>query len=421
MNLLDLDLQKCIHCGLCLESCATYAVALEETEGPRGRLALMKAVAQERLPLEEAAPHLLRCLDCRACEAACPSGVPYGEIWETFRLRLERVMPAPAPVARWRRLLIRSLLPYPTRLRVLALLWRTAQALGLTRLAAWLAGLRPGLAVFAETAAAHRVQIPFTPHGVFSPYGEKRGTVALFRGCVQDAFYARANRATLEVLRHLGFEVHIPREQTCCGAVAYHTGDPEHARELARRNIQVLESGPWQAVVNHIGGCGAMLKEYPRLFAQDPHWEDRARRFSVMVEDATAFVARHWRPLPLKPIGPYRAVYVDSCHLRHVQGVKEPPRAILRRIPGLTLVELEHPDRCCGSAGVYSLTQPRMALDMLEAKLEDVARADPNLLVVANPGCALHLERGLWRKGWRLPVRYVLEVVAEALSTPGFS
>lgn len=410
---LQADLSRCIHCGLCLNVCPTYVVLRREPDGPRGRLALMKAVARGELALEEAGPYLLRCLDCRACEAACPSGVTYGSIWEPFRAALEEEGQTPG-VARAMAKVMRRMLPHRNALRWAARGAALARKSGLLPLAERTLGrLNPHLEALIGMALVAQEPAPMLRPGVYPAHGERRGAVAFFLGCVQDAFYARANAAAVAVLRHNGYDVHIPAGQTCCGAVAWHSGDVQHARRLARRNLAAFapdpdENGESLPVVNAIGGCGATLQEYGHLLGTP-----EAQALAARAMDITAFLAEHLRESPTRPL-PLRVVYVDSCHLRNVQKVMDAPRVLLRRIPQLELVEPAHPERCCGSAGLYSLLQPDLSLRILEAKVEEITETQADVVAVTNVGCGLHVARGLRKRGQPLPVVHVVELLAQA-------
>ncbi len=397
-------LDDCIRCGLCLPACPTYRIARTEMEAPRGRIVLMRAAADGLVDVGGAfREHLDSCLGCRSCETACPSGVRYGDLLERTREAIEAERPRSRGerLARW--LFLRQLLPHRRRLRALASLARIARALGLIRLAR--RGFVPErLRRAAALAPATGGERPADRRPA-PALGEKRGTVALFRGCVQDAFLGRVNAATVRVLQRNGFEVHFPAGETCCGAAALHLGETE----LARRNVEAF-GRPYDALVSNAGGCGALLKDYPRLLAGVA--DSEAGRFANRVRDAGELLAGRLRETPAAVSG--RATYADSCHLRHAQGVASAPRELLRSIPGLELVELERPEHCCGSAGVYNLTRPEDADRVLDLKLEDVAATGAGLLVTTNPGCQLQLAAGVRRAGLDLEVLHLMELLDRA-------
>ncbi len=428
-------LDACIGCGLCLPACPTYEIARTEMEGPRGRIALMRAASQGRVDVGGAfREHLDSCLGCRSCETACPSGVRYGALLEQTRevtyadrphSRLERL-------ARW--VCLRQLLPHRRRLRVLAGLARAARAVGLVRLAEmelvpdWLR--RPAALLPPPDGEGGGISAALRPAPAI---GDRRGTVALFRGCVQDAFLPAVNAATVRVLQRNGYQVHFPAGETCCGAAALHMGEKELARELARRNLEAFdpsrgEPAELDAIVSNAGGCGAMLKEYPELLAdgltgaRDP----AAELFAGKVCDVSEFLADrlHVPPdgttLGRPPEGgpTKRATYADSCHLRHAQKVASAPRDLLRRIPGLELVELARPDFCCGSAGVYNLLRPEDADRVLDVKMEDLRATGAELIVTTNPGCQLQLAAGVRRAGLDARVVHLVELLDRAYGPP---
>lgn len=397
----------------------------------------MRAAAEGRIPLGGAFDrHIALCLACRACETACPSGVRYGALVEASRVVLAQA--APRAGRTLRRLLLEHLLARVDRLRRLARLARLYQASGLQRLVRAL-GLLPGrLAALeallppqpapavrtAPSAALLPQPAPATaaalPAEEQPASGAFRGGVAFFHGCVQEAFLPQVNRATVRVLRRNGFEVRVPLRQTCCGAPALHLGEEEVARRLARQNIEAFAGDGSAAIVTNAGGCGAALKEYGRLLAEDPAYAQRAREFASRVRDFSEFLAAH---LHVPPAGEVRAraVYVDSCHLRHVQKVVRPPRDLLRAVPGIDLVELQAPDHCCGSAGVYNILQPAVARAVLEAKMADVARAAPQLVVTTNTGCHLQLLAGVRRAGLQARVVHLAELLEESYAGGGES
>lgn len=395
--------RKCVHCGLCLPACPTYQVFHTEMDAPRGRIALMMAAAEGRIPLDgPLSRHLSLCLGCRACETACPSGVPYGFLLETARLAIEEDRHPPLHERLLRRMALREMLPHAGRLRLLAHLTHTAQRLGLLRLTDALPDRWRRLKVMAGLVPP-AIATTFTRPGVYPAQGKPRGRVAFFTGCVQEALLSHVNAATVRVLQRNGYEVHVVPEQTCCGAVAYHLGDEVTARELARRNV-VAFAGEYDAVVNNAGGCGAMLKEYALLLADDPAWADSARRFAARVRDVTEFLADRLHVPPSGSVSG-RVTYVDSCHLRHAQRVVSQPRQILRQIPGLELVELSQPDHCCGSAGVYNIVHPDTAEAILDAKMAEIAQTRADFVATTNTGCYFQLWHGV--RQWNLNARVV--------------
>ena len=409
----DADLSRCVHCGLCLQHCPTYIETGLETESPRGRLYLMRALTEGRAePTANALGHLDLCLQCRNCEAVCPSGVPYGRIMERARATVLGSSFAPRP---WklRAFFLREIVARPGRLRLLAELLRIYRVSGLRRLAEATPWLRDRALLIPPIAGK-----AFTQRGEVSQVGNAGALrVSLLIGCVMPLAYGRVHEATVRVLSANGCAVNAPVAQGCCGALHAHNGDIETARALARRNIEAFGQGKGPIIVNS-AGCGAAMKEYGELLVEDTAYSEPARLFSARVKDVSEFLIS----LPLKPPTgslDLQVTYQDSCHLAHAQRIASAPRDLLASISGLQLIEMEHADRCCGSAGVYSLTQPQMSLRLLSEKIELVRRTGASVVATANPGCMAQLEAGARR--FRIPVRVVhaIELLDEAYRPPG--
>jgi glycolate oxidase iron-sulfur subunit len=407
-----------VHCGLCLPSCPTYAELGQEPDSPRGRIYLIKALADGRIELSEsAAGHLSLCLGCRACESACPSGVQYGHLIEAGRAELEARRPG-SPLRRLiRRAAFEGLLPRPRLLRAVAGALRFYQRSGLQRLVRTSGVLR---LMPATLAASEALLPPLPPAGrggslpeITPARGTRRSVVGLLHGCVQDAVFRPHNEATIRCLARQGAEVRVPRAQRCCGALHAHAGDPETARRLARETIAAFETAEVEAVVVNAAGCGAHMKAYGHLLRGDPAWSARAATFAQKVVDVTEFLARAPLAGPLGPL-PLRATYHDPCHLAHGQKVRSEPRALLRSVPGVELIELGEAEMCCGSAGIYNLTEPVMAQRLLDRKMAHVEATGAGTIVTANPGCILQLAAGLRARGRDGEVLHVVEVLDRA-------
>lgn len=404
-------LSQCIHCGLCLPACPTYSVLGQEMDSPRGRIQLMSAAAEGRVALHEPAlhEHIDLCLGCRACESACPSGVHYGALLETTRTVLQ-TQRTPAAWERWiRRLALRELMPHRSRLRLTARLLRVAQAVGLPELAArmhWLPESLRTMAAILPPLDTHFVDYRFTAPAL----GQRRGRVAFLYGCVQDAFLSRVNAASVRVLQRNGYEVHFPSAQSCCGAAALHVGEATLAQELARRNLDALDVDAYDAILNNAGGCGTTFKEYAHLLADDAVYAEKSRRFVARFQDINEFLAEHLHAPPQGQL-PVRVAYVDSCHLRHGQKVIRQPRQLLQAIPGLTLVELQQPELCCGSAGVYNITQAATAEQVLDAKMVDISAAGVQIVATANTGCHMQMIHGVAKAKLCAEVVHVVELL----------
>ena len=413
----DADLSQCVHCGFCLQECPTYLQLGIETDSPRGRIHLIRAIADERVePTTELVHHLDLCLQCRACETACPSGVPFGRIMESGRAML--VQGGRLPLGwRLRVVLLRQVFAYPKRLRLLFSLLRLYQRTGLQRLvrASRLLRLLPGGLAEAESMLP---PLPARPFQATAASSTTTRRVALLTGCVMPYLYPRTHDATVRVLERHGFAVVAPPAQVCCGALNLHAGDRRTARDLARCNIDAFLGAHVEAVVVNSAGCGSALKEYGELLAQDPDYAEKAHRFSSLVQDITEFLAS----LPFEPPTGHldaRATYQDSCHLVHAQKVRSAPREILRAIPGLDLAEMQAPDRCCGSAGVYSFAQREMSMRLLDDKMRDIASSGASVIATANPGCMMQLETGVRRAGLNARVVHVVELLDEAYRAEG--
>jgi len=403
---MNLDrLRECVHCGLCLNACPTYLELGTEMDSPRGRIYLLKELAEGRLDLrQEVVRHLDLCLGCRACEPACPSGVQYGHIIEEARAHLERAAPR-SWLERLRRAAILRVFPYPRRLRALLGLAQAARRIGVWPL------------VTRRIEAAALVPAP-RPHtavtGLHPARGPQRLRVGLLTGCVGEALFGEVNAAAIRVLTRAGVTVLVPERQGCCGALHLHSGDPAAAQRLALNDIEAFPAD-LDAVVVTAAGCGSTMKDYGQLFAGTAA-EARAQRFAARVRDVTEVLAE----VAIAPSRPLRlrATYHDACHLAHAQRVRAEPRRLLASIPGLDLVELGEADVCCGSAGTYNLTEPAMARRLRERKIDHIAATGATCVVAANPGCALQIRAGLAARGMNVRVAHPVELLDEASTDP---
>ena len=402
---LEDGLSKCVHCGLCLPTCPTFAELGTETDSPRGRIYLIKSWAEGRIhPTDSVVEHLSLCLDCRACMTACPAGVPYGELIEAAKAEIERVLPSPRAL---------GFLAAAIRLYQRSGLQRLLRTSGLidrlpNPLPAWEA-LLPAL-----PPPVDRAPLP----AVTPALGRKRSRVGFLHGCIQEVIFASHNRATVRVLSRNGAEVVTPPAQRCCGALHAHAGDLERARALARHTIEVFERAGVDAVIVNAAGCGAHMKGYGHLLKDDPAWSEPARAFEKKVQDVSEFLAREPLAGPLGRVN-LRATYHDPCHLAHGQSVRVQPRQLLRAISGLTLIDLVESDWCCGSAGIYNLTQPEMAERLLKRKIGHIEATGAEAVITANPGCILQIAVGLRRRGLPVKVLHLVEVLDRAYQTGG--
>lgn len=405
---------KCTHCGFCLPTCPTYDQLGLEMDSPRGRLYLMKSVLEGRSePDEQFRTHMYRCLECRACETACPSGVPFGVVMEQARAVYERTG-ARSAVQRWvMRAAYDGLLPRPERLRLMFRLVWLYQRLGIDRFLRW-AGVDKALG----RAGAMATLLPPIPDPrlqddlleVTPAVGDLRYRVGFVAGCVMKPMFADVNLATVRVLAENGCEVVTPAAQTCCGALHLHNGARDSATDLAAKNIDVFLGEELDAIVINSAGCGAALKEYGELFPDDPVQRARAEEFGSKMRDITEWLAEIGMKAPEHAIE-RRVTYDDPCHLLHGQGVRAQPRDLLQAIPGVEFVEMPEADWCCGSAGIYNVVQPKLSSAILDRKMPHVASTEADIVATANPGCLLQLRAGVRDAGLPMRVMHVVELL----------
>ena len=408
-------LDACVHCGFCLPACPTYLLLGRETDSPRGRIYAMRAGLDQRVDMSPTVvSHFDTCLGCMACETACPSGVKYAPLIEQTRAAVEAHHTRSAG-ERWFRRLLFLTLPYATRLRVLAL---PLMLIGpLRRSAAFLrcvpSRLRP-LLTLAPDVKAGEVWTE-TPE-LTSAIGERRMRVGLVTGCVQRAFFGGVNQATARVLAAEGCEVAAPHGQGCCGALALHAGEPELARRFARSLIASIERANVDYIAVNAAGCGSALKDYGHLLRDDPAWAASADAFSRKVRDVTELLAQLGEPRAERHPLQARVAYHDACHLAHAQGVRAQPRSLLNAIPGLTLTSVAEADVCCGSAGIFNLTQPEMAEELGRRKATHLSDGQPDIVVTSNPGCMLQIRAAAATHGHTYRVLHIVELLDASIS-----
>lgn len=411
------DYARCVHCGLCLNHCPTYRLWQLEADSPRGRIRQMILVNEGQLPLSSGfVDHIDKCLACRSCETACPSGVEYGKLVEHAQERIEREYRRPWLSRIAREFVFNRLIPFPERIAAAAKLLRRYQRSGLQTIARATGILKLlGLAERERLLPRIDERFFFGELGrTFPATGERRGRVAFFAGCIANVTFSKLNEATIRVLTANGCEVVLPREQLCCGALAAHAGIRETARELARKNIKAFGSGEFDAVLTNAAGCGSTLKEYDRLFSVAEPEHAAALAFRNKVRDVTEFLAGLGLSAKLKPVTA-RVTYQDSCHLLHGQKISEAPRQLLRAIPGVQFVELPFSDICCGSAGVYNVTQTEASLELLAEKMEYARKTCAQVIATANPGCLLQMRAGAEIHGTGQEVLHVVELLDRAM------
>ncbi|MBI3823189.1 MAG: 4Fe-4S dicluster domain-containing protein [Planctomycetes bacterium] len=404
----------CVHCGLCTSACPTYVELGDENDSPRGRIYLMRAVTDGRIELDSSVQkHLDLCLDCRACESACPSGVQYGKLIEPFRIHMQKTGTKPDNLSWLQKFMLYHLTPYAGRMRLALAPARFAQWTGID----WLMG-KLGMYYLMPPSLrqAHAMLPPLQAHygslpEVLPAEGPRRARVALFTGCAADAFFPQTNLATALVLQKNGCEVWIPRKQVCCGALHYHAALDQPAKEFARQNCQTFlpDGGDVDAIIVNAAGCGAMLKDYGHLFHNTPE-QERAALFAKKVKDISEFLIELG---PIKPTHPLSmtAAYHDACHLCHGQQIRKQPRQLLEMIPELKLVSLNESEICCGAAGSYNLTQPEMAERLGERKAKNVLDTNADAVLSGNVGCLIQLRRYLRAKKPNLIIAHPIDAL----------
>lgn len=418
----EADLYRCVHCGLCLSACPTYLETGLETESPRGRIALMKAVHEGRTGISpRLVSHWELCLQCRACEAVCPSGVPYGRLMEHTRAQVREHNLQSADLSRLSRLFLRAALPHNRRLRLAGHLMRFYQRSGLQ----WLVRQSGLLRLTPGPLAELEAQMPVMGTQFFRPgrrsypaRGERKMTVGLLSGCVMPLMQGGAMYAAVRVLQRNGCVVAVPPGQGCCGALNGHAGDLETGRQMARRNIDAFRRAGVDAIVTASAGCGSAMKEYGDLLRNDPDYAASARDFAAITQDITEFLAA----LPLAPPQadyPCRVTLQDPCHLAHAQRIAAAPRRLLQSVPGLELVEMAESSLCCGSAGFYSLIQPEMSGRLQRRKAGNALAVGADIIASANPGCIAQLEQGIRNAGATARVMHVVEILDAAYQAEG--
>jgi glycolate oxidase iron-sulfur subunit len=406
---------KCIHCGLCLQQCPTYRVLGREADSPRGRIYQVLQVDAGRLDIGHSfTTHIDRCLGCRACETACPSGVQYGRILERARAEIQSTYKRPWMDRQLREWFFTRVLHDRKGLERWAWWLRVYQRSGLQALAR-ATGILKLLGVDRIEALAPKMDRDFFFSEIGSMHtgkGEVRGRVLFHVGCISSVAFSKLNVSTVRVLNENGFDVVIPQGQRCCGALQAHAGYREEAQKMARRNIRAILERTGDAILSNSAGCGAMMKEYGELLADIAGYAQRAHAFVAKVQDVTEFLAK----AKLRPPRRYlkaRVTYQDPCHLAHAQGVRSAPRELLKAV-GAELVEMAHPDYCCGSAGTYNVTQNELSMKILEQKMDEVTLTRPDIIATANTGCMLQLRAGVKARGLKTRVAHVIELLDEA-------
>ncbi|MGG3694321.1 (Fe-S)-binding protein [Heyndrickxia ginsengihumi] len=419
------ELLNCMRCGFCLPSCPTYIeTGGQEKYSPRGRIAMMKAITDGILDADEEVEHSLDlCLGCRACEPVCPSGVKYGQLLEEARDILQEHKKQSLPVQALRKSVFHGLFPHQNRMETVTGLIGLYQRSGLSKIARKIGFID----LFPESMATMEKVLPEIPTRkeikqrprFFEHEGEKKATVALFAGCLMDTMFFKTNQATITLLQKAGCDVVIPENQLCCGALHGHSGEMKKAIEMAKQNIEAFEQANADYIITNAGGCGAFLIEYHHILKDDPVWAERAQSFVSKLKDISAIlVDLHFHETHILRLPEQTITYQDSCHLRNVMHTFKEPRILLQGIKGIHFKEMEGADTCCGSAGVYNIVESKMAMQILDHKMEKVKDTNATTIVTANPGCLLEMKLGIERNSQsnRMRAVHIADLLLEALA-----
>ncbi len=414
---LQKDLDKCVHCGLCLNACPTYRELGVEMDSPRGRIYQMVQITTGQAEMSQTyVDHMDLCLACRGCETACPSGVQYGKLIEAARAHIEDNRPRPLPIRLFRWFIFGQLLQTRWMLGLAGAGLYLYQASGLQKFVRASGLLKPFGKLADIELLSPNAEVPFFFSQIgktFPAEGARKYKVAFLAGCIQNVTFSRLNEATVRVLQKNGCEVHIPGAQGCCGALHVHSGRKEDARKLARNNIDAILDGGFDAIISNTGGCGSTLKEYHELLETDEKYHDRAHEWVKKMRDVNEFLGSIELNPNMGPM-PMTVTYQDSCHLAHGQKVRVGPRKLLAAVPQLNFKEMPMSDLCCGSAGIYNVVQSEMASQLLKNKMGYVNGTGAEVIVASNPGCMLQLDAGARLHGKGQRVMHVVQVLDEA-------
>lgn len=416
------ELLNCMRCGFCLPSCPTYLVSgYKESQSPRGRIALMKAVYDGMIqPDDEFVNSLNLCLGCRACEPVCPSDVHYGHLLEEARDIINQNKKHSLPVRTVRKVVFEKLFPKKSNLINVTSLVGYYQRSGLQKVARKIGFMK----LFPDNLREMEKILPDIPKKKemidrdehFAPAGSKKATVAFFSGCLMDTMFLETNHATIQLLQKAGCEIVIPKTQSCCGALHGHGGEKEIAKELAKQNIEAFEKHDVDYIITNAGGCGAFLIEYDHLLKDEPEWLERAKAFVAKIKDITEilyeldFHKKYSLSLPEQIV-----TYQDSCHLRNVMKTSKAPRELLRSIKGITFKEMENADSCCGSAGIYNIVEPKTSMEILDQKMVKIKKTKATTIVTANPGCLMQMMLGIEREKLKdVKAVHIVDLLLEA-------
>jgi glycolate dehydrogenase iron-sulfur subunit len=421
LNILPPDdvLSQCIHCGLCLAVCPTYDLTKLERSSPRGRIKMISSVANGEIDISDIFSEEMNfCLDCQACETACPAGVKYGRLVESARVLIDEKFLSSSFRIRIKRFMFRNIVADKTNLKIFAKILRIYQK-------SFLKGLleKSGLLkIFSNNLPEISRLTPEISHffsdeiipEISKPEGEIKYKTAFHFGCIMNVAFADINKDTIDVLREYSCEVFTPNNQVCCGSLQAHNGDNEFAKLLARKNIDVFEKGSYDYLISNSAGCGAFLKEYGLLLKDDPDYSEKARDFSERVRDVSEFL------FDKKPVQGFkntsiRVTYHDACHLAHSQKVVSEPRELLKSINGLEIVEMEWSNACCGSAGIYNLIRYTDSIHFLRSKMDNIKSTNSAYVVTGNPGCISQIKYGVEKFNCNTQVIHSVSLVKMAL------
>lgn len=417
------ELENCMRCGFCLPVCPTYIQSgYDETQSPRGRIALMKGIVDGEIePDEDIEQTLNECLGCRACEPACPAGVNYGQLLEEARDIFNQNKKHSLPARIIRKTVFEGLFPHQDRMENVTSLLGLYQRSGLQKVTRKIGFMK----LFPETMATMEKVLPEVPTRkemrtrptYYENKNVSKTTVAFFKGCLMDTMFMETNKATIDLLQKVGCEIAVPDTQNCCGALHGHAGEKTKAKELAKKNIAAFEEVNADFIITNAGGCGAFLHDYDHLLKDDPEWADRAASFAEKIKDITAILVElDFHKMHLK-LPDQVVTYQDSCHLRNVQKTFAEPRLLLQSIDGLHYEEMNDAARCCGSAGIYNIVHSELSMKHLDYKMEQVKDTAATTIVTTNPGCLLQMKLGIEREGLSDKMRavHIIELLIEAV------
>ena len=405
----------CVHCGFCLSTCPTYLETRNELDSPRGRIHLIKSALDGQIPMGDSlVNHLDMCLGCLACETSCPSGVKYGSLLESGRAQIERRHKR-SKFDRYFRSMIFSMFPYPARLKFMLPFFYVYQKSGLRSLirkTGILGKISPRAERMEEMLPlVNSPRLPVALPELIPAKGKRRYRVAMLTGCVQSVFFSKTNEATARVLSQNGCDVQVPKNQECCGALSVHSGRLDEGREFAKSLIKSFEDLSVDALIINSAGCGSTVKEYRDILGDDPEYSDRARELSKKSKDVMEFLADIRLGGELKEVN-LKVTYQDACHMGHGQKIKDAPRSVINRIPGLEFVELPESDLCCGSAGIYNMVQPEMSEQLLGRKMRNLNTLDGiDYIVTGNPGCLLQIQKGIQEQRMNIKIAHTVELL----------